>query len=129
MLDLGPYLLGALQIFLVAASLGSSSYRLRRMLLTDWAGAPARLVEVVVTVALLTWLSQLLGSVELFYGWTLVVLSVLIGLAARLLPVGGAVGGPTGEEALATAARGGTAATGPAGPTPLALLVMLGGWL
>ncbi len=127
MLDLGQYLLGALQIFLVAASLGSSAYRLRRKLLPSWVDAPARLIEVVVAVALLTWLSQLLGSVNLFYGWTLVAGSVLIALAIRFLPGGGAVGGPTGEEALATAARGTRlAATGPAGPQPFALLVMLG---
>ncbi len=126
MLDLGCYLLGALQVLLVAASLGSSAYRIRRKLLPSWAGAPACLVEVVVAVALLTWLSELLGSVNLFYGWTLVLGAVLIAFASAFLPGGGAVGGPTGEEALATAARGGTAATGPAGPQTLVLVVMWG---
>jgi hypothetical protein len=124
MLDLGCYLLGALQVGLVAVALGFAAYRLRQRFLAGWEGSPARLVEVVTGVALLTWLSQLLGSVELFHGWTLVAGSVLIGLASWFLPAGGAVGGPTAEEALATAGRGGTAATGPAGPAPFALLVM-----
>ena len=37
-----------------------------------------------------------------------------------LLPAGGAVGGPAPEDALATGGGGSPAATGPAGPTPIA---------
>src|SRR5215213_1585087 len=126
MLSLGCYLLGALKVLVVAGALGFAAYRIRRRVLPSWSGSPARLVETVTAVALLTWLTQLLGSVELFYPGTLVAGSVLFGLAARFLPAGGAVGGPTTEEALATAGRGGTAATGPAGPGPPALLIALG---
>ena len=113
MLDLGSYLLGALQVVVVAAALGFAAHRLRRRLLPAWSGAPARLVEVVVAVALVTWLSQLLGSVELFERWTILLGSVLIGLATWFLPAGGAA---ADGQASATAARGGPAAPGSAGP-------------
>ncbi len=113
MLDLGSYLLGALQVAVVVAALGFAAHRLRRRLLPAWSGAPARLVEVVVAVALVTWLSQLLGSVELFERWTILLGSVLIGLATWFLPAGGAA---ADGQASATAARGGPAAPGSAGP-------------
>ena len=55
----------------MALSLGLRAFRLRRRLLPDWEGAPARLVEAIVGVALLIWMAELLGTFELFYAWTL----------------------------------------------------------
>ena len=40
-----------------------------------WEGAPARLVESVVAIALLIWLGEILGTFGLFYAWALVVAS------------------------------------------------------
>jgi len=139
MVDLGCYLLSVVKVAAVAASLGFAGYRLRQRLLPAWGGSPARLVEVIAAVALLTWLGELLGTFNLLYGGTLVAGSVLIAVLALLLtsrspdvsqresqsPAGGAVGGPTTEEALATGGRGGTAATGPAGHW-LSSLVVIG---
>jgi hypothetical protein len=116
MVSASSYILSVALLALLVLSLGFSAVRLRRRLLPAWEGAPARLVETVVGVALLIWLSELLGLVSLLYAGTLVAASVLLALAVRFLPGGGAVGGTAPEEALATGRGGGSpAATGPAG--------------
>jgi hypothetical protein len=134
----GAYILAAALLVALVLSLGVSAVFLRRRLLPAWHGAPARLVESIVAIALLIWLSELLGIPGLLYAWSLVASSLLLtsGLALFLrpsplgkapLPAGGAAGGATPEEASATAGSGGSpAATGPAGPGPFALLVTVG---
>lgn len=127
MVDLGGYLLGVVQLALVVVPVGFSAWRLRQRFLPAWEGAPARLVETIVAVALVIWLSELLGLFGLFYAGTLIAASLLTCLAAAFLPGGGTVGGTPPEEALATGRGGGSpAVTGPAGPESLvSLLVML----
>jgi hypothetical protein len=135
----GSYVLSALALTAVGLSIGFSAYRLRRRMLPDWNGAPARLVETVMWVALLIWLSELLGTLHLFYEGALVASSLLLAGAIAWfvrptslsdkpsLPGGGLAGGTTAEEASATAGGGGSpATTGPPGPTTLALLVTWG---
>src|SRR3954453_5220331 len=126
MVSAGSYLHGALQLALVVVPICFAAYRLRLRLLPVWSGAPARLVESIAAVALLIWLSEILGTFGLLYAGTLIAASVLLGLALWLLPGGGAVGGTPPEEALATGRGGGApAVTGPAGPeAPVLLLVM-----
>src|SRR3954452_7836245 len=102
MVSAGSYLLGALQLALVLVPICFAAYRLRQRLLPGWSGAPARLVESIVAVALLIWLSEILGTFGLFYPGILVAASVLLGLAIWFLPGGGTVGGTPPEEALAT---------------------------
>jgi hypothetical protein len=103
MVSLGFYLLGALELAVVALSLGFTAFRLRRRLMPAWAGAPARLVELIVAVALLTWISEILGTFNAFYAGALVAASVLVAVAAALSLRGGgraedaAPRGPTGE--------------------------------
>jgi hypothetical protein len=93
----GSYIIGIAALAAAVLSLGFSAVRLRQRLLPAWEGAPAHLVECIAAVALLVWLSELLGTVGLFYAWTLVASSVL--LAAVVLwripasPAGGAGGG------------------------------------
>ena len=127
MVDLGGYLLAAVQLALVVVPIGFSAYRLRQMLLPLWTGAPARLVESITAVALLIWLSEILGAVGLFYAGALIAAALLTCLGLAFLPGGGTVGGTPPEEALATGRGGGSpAVTGPAGPESLvSLLVML----
>ena len=123
MVSAGPYLLGVLQLALVAAPLAFSAYRIRRAALPAWTGAPARLVESIVAVALLTWLMEALGVVGLLYAGTLIATSLLTAAAtATLLPGGGA-----GNE-LTRRAGESLPATGPAGPsaTPWMHVVMIG---
>jgi len=117
MVSAGPYALSALALVAVGLSIGFTSYHLRQKLLPAWDGAPARLVESVVAIALLVWLGELLGTFGLFYEWIFVGASVLMAvLVGALLPGGGAAGGTAPEDALATGRGGGSpAATGPAG--------------
>ena len=128
MVSSGTYILGAVALVVVGGSIGFSAFRLRRRFMPAWSGAPARLVEAVLAIALLIWLGEFLGTLGLFYGWVFVMASLLVALLAwTFLPGGGAVGGPAPEEALATAGGGGSpAVTGPAGPNALALLVTWG---
>ena len=128
MLSLGSYLLGAAELALVALSLGFSAYRLRRRLMPAWNGAPARLVEAIVAVALLIWISELLGTFGLLYAGALVGVSALAALAAAFLPGGGGGAGvPRGAEGAQRPSTVGDAApTGPAGPGGWRLLIMVG---
>lgn len=87
MLSLGSYLLGVLQLALVVVPVGFAAYRLRQRLLPGWEGAPARLVESIVGIALVIWLSEILGTFGLFYAGALIAASVLVGIGAWFLPV------------------------------------------
>jgi hypothetical protein len=84
----GSYILSALALAAVGLSLGFSAYRLRERLVPTWVGAPARLVEAVTAIALLIWLGELLGTLSLFYPWTLVASSLLVAavVALRIRP-------------------------------------------
>jgi hypothetical protein len=113
MLSLGSYLLGAAEVALVALSLGFSAYRLRQRLMPAWNGAPARLVEAIVAVALLTWISEILGTFGLLYAGILVGACALLAAATMAYPGGG--GG-----------AGDAAPTGPAGQDGWRLLIMVG---
>jgi predicted membrane channel-forming protein YqfA (hemolysin III family) len=125
MLSLGSYLLGAAEIALVALSLGFGAYRLRQRLMPAWDSAPARLVEAIVAVAFLIWISEVLGTFDLLYAGALVGVSVLIAIAMAFLPGdGGGAGVPRGAERPSTV--GDAAPTGPAGPDGWRLLIMVG---
>jgi len=121
MVDLGGYLLGVAQLALVVVPLASSSYKLRQRLLPAWEGAPARLVESIVGVALVIWLSEILGTFGLFYAGTLIAASLLLGLSLTFLPGGGADLGDHPEQLLQRRDGGTKSATGPAGPQTLVL--------
>ena len=128
MLSLGSYLLGVVQVAIVVGALGFSAYRLRGRLLPDWDGAAARLVEGVVGVALLIWISEILGTFELFYAGTLVGASLLVAGTVVLWPAGPvAVASPTVLGARRPSApRGAPATAPPPGESVWSLLVMGG---
>ena len=112
MLSLGSYLLGAAQLAIVVVSLGFAAYRLRARLLPSWAGAPARLAESIAAVALLVWIVEVLGTVQLFYAGAVVAVSVFAAGASALWPAG-----PVG--AASPTVLGGGAASAPRGaPIP-----------
>ncbi len=82
----GDYLLGVIGLALVAAALGSSAVWLRRHFLPGWGGAPARLVEAVIGISLLTVISQLLGGIGVLERFTLVLVACLVPITVlRLL--------------------------------------------
>jgi hypothetical protein len=87
MVSAGSYLLSALALVVVGASVAFVAYRLRTKLLPTWVGAPGRLVESVLAIALLIWLGELLGTFGLLYEWIYVVVAALLAvLAWALLP-------------------------------------------
>jgi hypothetical protein len=118
--DFGSYLLGAIQLALVVIPVGFSACKLRQRLLPTWSGPPARLVESIVGITLVIWISEVLGTFGLFYAGALIAASVIVAVAVRFLPGGGADLGDHPERG------GGTkSATGPAGPEPLASLLVM----
>jgi lysophospholipase L1-like esterase len=82
----GSYILSAALLVVLALSLGFSAVRLRQRFMPEWEGAPGRLVEAIVGVALLIWLSELLGVVNVLYAGTVVAASVLLAAAVALGP-------------------------------------------
>ena len=88
MVSAGPYLLGALQLALVIAPLAWSAYKIRNRVLPSWTGAPARLVESITAVALLTWWMELLGVLGLLYAGTLIAAAVITACIAAFLRAG-----------------------------------------
>ena len=113
MVSTGQYILSAALLAALTLSLGFSAYRLRRQLLPAWEGPPARLVEVIVGVSLLVWLSELLGVVSLLYAGTLVASALLLAVVLWLWsrnasPAGGATpaAGPAGRALMSLVALG-----------------------
>ncbi len=127
MLSLGSYLLGAAQVAVVVLSLGFSAYRLRARLMPDWEGAPARLVEGVVGVALLIWISEILGTFGLLYAGALVAACALVAGTVVLWPAGPVTAGDPPPPAVAKASSGaGPPTVPPAGEGIWRLLIMVG---
>lgn len=114
MVSVGSYVVSALALMVVGGSIAFTAYTLRQWLLPDWLGAPARLVEAVVSIALLIWLGELLGTLSLFYAWTFVIASVLLAAASASLPrvlsrgEGSTAGSPRAVLAPAPPASGGS---------------------
>jgi hypothetical protein len=132
MLDLGRYLLGVAEIGMLVgfAALGAAHVRAR--LLPRFSGAPAHLATAVLTLALLAWVAELLGSVSFLEPAPYLFTVVAIGLALRLLvekssaaSAGGAVAGvPRGASTVGDAAATGPAVAVP-GPSPVATSIAL----
>ena len=74
----GTYVLARLCSPPSSLAVGFSAVRIRRRLLPEWEGAPAHLVEAILAVALLIWLSELLGVMQILYDWALVAASCLL---------------------------------------------------
>ena len=123
MVDLGSYILGVAQLALVVGPLAFAAYRLRRRLLPGWGGAPARLVESIAFVALLIWLSELLGTFGLFYAGALIAAAFLVAGTVAFWPAGPVAGGGPPCSTNRTA-RGGPPPAPPAGENVWLLFVM-----
>jgi hypothetical protein len=133
MVSFGSYLLGAVELAAVVLSVGFSAYRLRQRFLSDWTGAPGRLVEAIVGVALIIWISELLGLFGLLYPGLLVVLCAALASLAFFttrvrspsLAGGGGAGVPRGAQVAEQPSTVGEATgTGPAGQSAWSLVVM-----
>src|SRR6476646_3789000 len=120
MVDLGGYLLAAVQLGLVVGPVAFSSYRLRQRLLPGWEGAPARLVEAIVGVALVIWISEVLGVFGLFYAGALIAAALLVAGTVAFWPAGPVTAGDPPPLPVAKASSGGVPPTVP--PTGGALV-------
>jgi hypothetical protein len=85
-MSFGDYLAGVIGLALVAGPLVYAAVRLRARLLPAWDGAPARLVEAVLGISLLTVLLQLLAAVGILEPLVLVLGAIAIGAAAHFGP-------------------------------------------
>jgi hypothetical protein len=79
---IGRYLLGAAALGVICASLGVAAVAIRRRFLADWTGAPARLAEYVIGLAILIVILEVLGAVGLFSFAPIVVACLGVGLAS-----------------------------------------------
>jgi hypothetical protein len=124
----GSYIVGAIALVVVGLSIGFTALRLRQRLIPSWDGAPARLIEAVVAIALLIWLGEILGTVGLLYGWIFAASSLLIAiLAGTLLPAGPVAAGDPPPPAVAKASSGAVPPTAPpAGPGVWQWLITIG---
>jgi len=84
-LTAGDYVIGVVELAAVVAALAFGAYRVRGLLLGEWSGAPARLVEVVLAVATLVWLSEGLGTFGGFKEYALLGTVIAVGVAAGLM--------------------------------------------
>ena len=78
MIGAGTYVLTAALLAAVVLAVGFSAVRIRRRLLPEWQGAPAHLVDAILALTLLIWLSELLGIAQLLYSWALVLASLVL---------------------------------------------------
>jgi hypothetical protein len=76
----GDYLFGVVGLVAVTVPMALAAVRLRGRLLPGWGGAPARLAEAVLGVALFTVLLQLLGAFGILVPAVLIVASLAVGL-------------------------------------------------
>ena len=124
MVSPGSYLLSVALLAAVGGSVGFSAFRIRRHVMPDWDGAPARLVEAVLAVALLIWLCELLGLLGILYAWTLVLEALLLaaGVAAWTATAPAAGGGGGGGVRPSEAAN--TASDRTRGPNAMTLVAI-----
>jgi len=76
------YALGVAALALICASLALAAVAIRRRALPDWTGAPARLAEAVIGLAVLIGILELLGAVGLFRLGPVLVACALAGAAS-----------------------------------------------
>jgi hypothetical protein len=84
----GGYVASVVELAIVVGSLAFAATRLRRRLLASWDGAPARLAEAVLGIALLIWVGELLGLLGLLREGSLVAACAAVGAASLLLTRG-----------------------------------------
>jgi hypothetical protein len=80
----GTYVLTAAMLAAVVISVGFSALGIRRRLMPEWEGAPSHLVEALLAIALLIWISELLGVLQILYAWTLVPASLLLAVTVYI---------------------------------------------
>jgi hypothetical protein len=94
----GDYLFGVVGLAAVAVPMALAAVQLRSRLLPGWGGAPARLAEAVLGVALFTVLLQLLGAFGILVPAVLILASLALGLGVWFGARGALPGHSTGKS-------------------------------
>jgi hypothetical protein len=107
----GDYAVAVMLLGCVGGSLGIAGLHLRWMLLPSWSGAPARVAEAVIAIAILVLVSEILGCVGAFKRWPVVLACAAIagGIAFVSRRAGGARdwgAGPVSRVVLANPHQG-----------------------
>jgi hypothetical protein len=118
----GDYAFGVIGLALVAVPMAMGGVKLRRRLLPGWTGAPARLAEAVLAVALLTVLLQLLGAFGILVAGVLIPAALIVGLGL-FYGMPGAFSTTYAEKAPGAGGRA-PAAAPPAPAIPLSQMVL-----
>ena len=84
MLDAPAYLFGAAALLVSICALGLGAARVRSRLLAGWSGLPARLADAVITLSLLIWIAELVGTVGLLERVPLAAACVAVGVGLRV---------------------------------------------
>jgi hypothetical protein len=87
MTSLPEYLGGLCLLLILVCSLGIAATRIRSLLMPQWSGAVARLVEIIIAVGLLILLAEVLGALGILFGWLLVLEALLVAVLSLTFPV------------------------------------------
>jgi hypothetical protein len=90
------YLLAVAMLVSTLASLGVLGWRIRRWLLPEWSGSPARLAELIIALAVLLTVSELLGAVGGFRRWPFFLTILLLMGTSQLVRAPGRLSRPLG---------------------------------
>jgi hypothetical protein len=122
-MTIAGYLLAVAMLAAMVASLGVVGWRVRRWLLPEWSGSPARLAEVIIALTGLLGVSELLGAIGGFRRWPLLLTIALLAGASQLVRTPASPSGPltappsASSEPLAIGAAAG------------AIVLVAGAWL
>jgi hypothetical protein len=130
MLGAGRYLLGAAELIWLVGFAWVGAARVRRRLLPEVGGEAGFLASAVVTIALLIWVAELLGTVSAFKPVPYLLFMAVVGMVLRLFvpPAGGPPMGPPRRAQAKPSTMGEIGATGPAAgarPSLLATVISL----
>lgn len=78
----GAYVQASVLLAVIVVALALAGWYIRRLLLADWTGAPARLAEAVIALAAMILAAQLLGAVGALRRGPLVAICVVLAVAA-----------------------------------------------
>jgi len=84
-LTAADYLVGTVELLALVAALAFGAFRVRRLLLPGWEGPPARLAEIVLGVTALVWISEILGTFGWFHEFTVLTVTIVVGIGAGLV--------------------------------------------
>lgn len=87
MIGVPGYILSVFLLLILVGSLGIAAFRIRSLLMPQWSGAAARLVEIIAGVGLLIFLAEVLGIFGILVGWLLVLEAFAVAVMSLTVPL------------------------------------------